>query len=40
MIRGGAWTCAPASVRSSIRTFAESGDAAVYTGFRVVRVIE
>ena len=38
VIRGGAWTCAPASVRCSIRTFAEAGDAAVYTGFRVVRV--
>ncbi len=37
VIRGGAWTCAPASVRSSIRTFAEAGDATVYTGFRVVR---
>lgn len=37
VIRGGAWTCAPASVRCSIRTFAESSDAAVYTGFRIVR---
>ncbi|MCA9177409.1 MAG: formylglycine-generating enzyme family protein [Planctomycetales bacterium] len=37
VMRGGAWTCAPASVRSSIRTFAEAADAAVYTGFRVVR---
>jgi hypothetical protein len=36
-MRGGAWTCAPAAVRSSIRTFAEAADAAVYTGFRVVR---
>ena len=37
-MRGGAWTCAPASVRCSIRTFAEASDATVYTGFRVVRV--
>lgn len=37
VMRGGAWTCAPAAVRSSIRTFAESADASVYTGFRVVR---
>ena len=37
VMRGGAWTCAPAAVRSSIRTFAEAADAAVYTGFRVVR---
>ncbi len=37
VLRGGAWTCAPAAVRSSIRTFAEAGDPAVYTGFRVVR---
>ena len=35
--RGGAWTCAPAAVRCSIRTFAASGDASVYTGFRVAR---
>ncbi|MEQ9407573.1 MAG: formylglycine-generating enzyme family protein [Fuerstiella sp.] len=37
VIRGGAWTCAPAAVRCSIRTYAEAADAAVYTGFRVVR---
>ncbi len=37
VMRGGAWTCAPAAVRSSIRTFAEAADAAVYTGFRIVR---
>ena len=37
VIRGGAWTCAPASVRCSIRTLAEASDATVYTGFRVVR---
>lgn len=37
VIRGGGWTCAPAAVRCSIRTFAEAADAAVYTGFRVVR---
>ncbi len=36
-MRGGAWTCAPAAVRASIRTFAEAADASVYTGFRVVR---
>ena len=36
-MRGGAWNCAPAAVRSSIRTFAEAADATVYTGFRVVR---
>ena len=36
-MRGGAWTCAPAAVRSSIRTFAEASDSSVYTGFRVVR---
>ncbi len=36
-MRGGAWTCAPASVRCSIRTYAEAGDASIYTGFRVVR---
>jgi len=39
VMRGGAWTCAPASVRCSIRTFAEAGDASVYTGFRVLREI-
>ncbi len=37
VIRGGAWTCAPAAVRCSTRTFAESADATVYTGFRIVR---
>ena len=37
VLRGGAWTCAPAAVRCSIRTFAEAADAAVYTGFRVVK---
>ncbi|MEM9588214.1 MAG: formylglycine-generating enzyme family protein [Planctomycetota bacterium] len=37
VIRGGAWTCAPAAVRCSIRTYAEASDATVYTGFRVVR---
>ncbi len=37
VLRGGAWTCAPAAVRSSIRTFAEAGEASVYTGFRIVR---
>lgn len=37
VIRGGSWTCAPASVRSSIRTYAEAADATIYTGFRVVR---
>ena len=36
-LRGGAWTCAPASVRASIRTYAEASDAAIYTGFRVLR---
>ncbi|WP_206028409.1 formylglycine-generating enzyme family protein [Thalassoroseus pseudoceratinae] len=36
-IRGGGWTCAPAAVRCSIRTFAEAADATVYTGFRIVR---
>lgn len=36
VLRGGGWTCAPAAVRSSIRTFAEAADATVYTGFRVV----
>ncbi len=36
VLRGGGWTCAAASVRSSIRTFAEAADASVYTGFRVV----
>lgn len=40
VLRGGAWTCAPVSVRCSIRTFAEAKDAAVYTGFRVVRVAD
>ncbi len=39
VIRGGAWTCAPAAVRSSIRAFAEAADASVYTGFRVVREV-
>jgi formylglycine-generating enzyme required for sulfatase activity len=39
VMRGGAWTCAPANVRASIRTYLEAGDAAVYTGFRVVREI-
>jgi formylglycine-generating enzyme required for sulfatase activity len=39
VMRGGAWTCAPASVRSSIRTYAEAGDSSVYTGFRIVRDI-
>ncbi|QEG43706.1 formylglycine-generating enzyme family protein [Roseimaritima ulvae] len=37
VIRGGAWTCAPAAVRCSIRTYAEAADATVYTGFRIVR---
>lgn len=40
VMRGGAWTCAPAAVRCSIRTFAEAGDASVYTGFRVVREVK
>lgn len=39
VIRGGGWTCAPAAVRSSIRTFAEASDATVYTGFRIVREV-
>jgi formylglycine-generating enzyme required for sulfatase activity len=39
IMRGGAWTCAPAAVRCSIRTFAEAGDSTVYTGFRVVREV-
>lgn len=38
-IRGGAWNCGPANLRTSIRTFLEAGDAAVYTGFRIVREI-
>lgn len=38
-LRGGAWTCAPAAVRCSTRTFVEAADAAVYTGFRVVREV-
>ncbi|MCA9138167.1 MAG: formylglycine-generating enzyme family protein [Planctomycetales bacterium] len=38
-IRGGGWTCAPAAVRSSIRTYSEASDATVYTGFRVVREV-
>lgn len=37
LIRGGAWTCAPAAVRCSTRTYAEAADATVYTGFRIVR---
>ena len=37
VLRGGSWMCAPAAVRSSIRTYAEAGDASVYTGFRIVR---
>lgn len=36
-MRGGGWTCAPAAVRCSIRTFAEAADATIYTGFRIVR---
>ncbi|GAB5407005.1 MAG: formylglycine-generating enzyme family protein [Aureliella sp.] len=40
VIRGGAWTCAPAAVRSSIRTYAESHDATVYTSFRVIRQLD
>jgi len=36
-LRGGGWTCAPAAVRASIRTFAAAEEASVYTGFRVVR---
>ena len=36
-IRGGAWTCAPAAVRCSIRTYSEASEATIYTGFRVVR---
>jgi formylglycine-generating enzyme required for sulfatase activity len=36
-LRGGAWNCAPGNTRSSIRAFYEAGEAAVYTGFRVVR---
>lgn len=37
VIRGGAWTCALAAVRSSIRTFAAGDEGAVYIGFRIVR---
>ena len=40
VMRGGGWTNAPASCRSSIRTYAEAGDAVVYTGFRVLRELE
>ncbi len=40
VLRGGAWTTAPLSVRASIRTFLEAGDGFVYTGFRVVRDVE
>jgi len=39
LLRGGAWTCAPAAVRCSLRSFAEAADASVYTGFRVVREV-
>jgi len=39
LIRGGAWNCAPANTRSSIRTYQEAGDAAIYTGFRIVREV-
>jgi len=40
VMRGGAWNCAPANVRASIRTYLEAGDATVYTGFRLVREAE
>ncbi len=40
VIRGGGWTCAPASCRTTIRTYAEASDAAVYTGFRIVKEIK
>lgn len=36
-MRGGAWNCAPAACRNSIRTYAEANDATIYTGFRLVR---
>lgn len=39
VMRGGAWTCAPAGVRSTIRTFTDAKDSSVYTGFRVLREI-
>jgi len=39
-IRGGAWNCAPANVRASIRTYQEAEDATVYTGFRVLREVD
>jgi len=30
VIRGGAWNCASANTRETIRTYMEAGDAAVY----------
>jgi formylglycine-generating enzyme len=36
-LRGGSWYVAPLQCRSSVRAFAEAGDAFSYMGFRVVR---
>ncbi len=37
VLRGGSWFTAPAYVRSSVRAYAEAGEASCYTGFRVLR---
>lgn len=39
-LRGGSWYVAPLQCRSSVRAFAEAGDAFSYIGFRVVRELE
>ncbi|QDV27894.1 formylglycine-generating enzyme family protein [Aureliella helgolandensis] len=36
-LRGGSWYVSPIQCRSTVRAFAEAGDAASYLGFRVVR---
>ncbi|MBM82279.1 MAG: hypothetical protein CMJ78_17065 [Planctomycetaceae bacterium] len=39
-VRGGAWCTGPLTSRSAERSFAESSDASVYTGFRVLLEVE
>jgi len=39
-LRGGSWFVAPLQCRSSVRAFAEAGDAFCYIGFRVVREVD
>ncbi len=39
VLRGGSWFTAPMATRCSMRCYAEAGDAACYTGFRVLREV-